>query len=329
MKLLVTGGTGYIGSHTVKALIKAGHTVFVFDSLEKSSKARLHGMIPDEAIIQGNLLNPSDLKAVFASQSFDAVIHFAAYIEAGESVKEPGRFFWNNTAGTINLLNAMHDHNVNHLVFSSTAAVYGEPNEIPIKETASTQPTNPYGSSKLLVEEVLTDLTRLTSLQATILRYFNACGADPDGQLGENHNPETHLIPLILQVASGEREQIKLFGTDYSTPDGTAVRDYIHVTDLANAHVKALEAQFSDANSKLATYNVGSGQGYSVKEVLEACRKETNHPIPATEEPRRPGDPAQLVAEATKITTELGWEPCYSDLPTIIKTAWAWHQKSH
>ncbi len=327
MTILVTGGAGYIGSHTVKALQRAGHTIYIFDSLEHGSQTTIETLGLADSFIPGSILDTEALDQAFARASFDAVIHFAAYIEAGESVKEPGRFFWNNTAGSINLLNAMRAHDVHQLVFSSTAAVYGEPKTVPITEDAAKAPTNPYGTSKLLIEQVISDLTTFTPLKATVLRYFNACGADPDGQLGENHQPETHLIPLVLQVAAGKRPEIKIFGTDYPTPDGTAVRDYIHVSDLAQAHVMALESQ-AKADTKLRRYNVGTGHGYSVKEVIEACRQATKHPIPTREEARRPGDPAQLVADSSQIQHELGWQPNHSDLKTITMTAWNWAKQA-
>lgn len=326
MQILVTGGAGYIGSHTVKALQQSGHEVIVFDSLENGHPESLPAFELAKNLFKGNLLDNDELDSLFQQFKFDAVIHFAAYIEAGESVKVPGKFFWNNTAGTINLLNTMNAYEVNRLVFSSTAAVYGQPKESPIPESAVKDPTNPYGRSKLLIEEALKDLTTFTPLRATVLRYFNAAGCDPDGQLGENHEPETHLIPLVLQVATGKRDHIKLFGTDYPTPDGTCVRDYIHVSDLAEAHVLALET-LDSASEPLRRYNVGTGKGYSVKEIIETCRTVTGHTIPAQEEPRREGDPAELVADSIKLQKELNWKPQHSELTTIIKSAWNWHQK--
>ncbi len=324
MTILVTGGAGFIGSHTVKELRQAGHQVAVFDSFEKGARANLAGFIDPQAIFEGNVLQTADLDRVFAAQPFEAVIHFAAYIEAGESVNDPGRFFWNNTAGTINLANAMVKHGVHQLVFSSTAAVYGQPQTTPISETAPTQPTNPYGSSKLLAEEALRVYTAHTPLKVTALRYFNAAGADPDGQLGENHRPETHLIPLVLQVAAGKRAKVDVFGTDYPTPDGTAIRDYIHVFDLAAAHLAALRP----ARQGWRVYNVGTGRGFSVGEIIATCRQETGRPIPVKNGPRRPGDPPILVADAQKITGDLEWQPRYSDLAGIVKTAWNWVSKS-
>lgn len=324
MRVLVTGGAGYIGSHTVKALLEAGHEPVIFDSLEKGHRHVL-AQFPSVPFIEGDVRILADIQRAFRQEKVAAVIHFAAYIEAGESVKEPMRFFENNTLGAINVLKALRDAGVEHFIFSSTAAVYGEPDQVPIPETAVRKPTNPYGTSKLLVEHVLETTCELTPLKATILRYFNACGADPAGELGEQHQPETHLIPLTLQVANGEREAIQIFGTDYPTPDGTAIRDYIHVSDLAQAHVAALEAQ-KHHNRKLTTYNVGTGQGYSVREIITTCREITGHAIPAHESPRRAGDPAVLVAKATKIKQELDWQPQHSDLRTIIATAWQWHQ---
>lgn len=329
MNTLVIGGAGFIGSHTVKALCQAGHTVSVFDSFEKGHSKSLEALVPSERIFKGNILDSNTLDEVFAKHSFDAVIHFAAYIEAGESVIDPGKFFQNNTAGAISIINTMLKHSVHQLVFSSTAAVYGNPKTMPIPETAVDVPTNPYGTSKLLVEQAIADYTQFTPLKATILRYFNAAGADHDGHLGENHQPETHLIPLILQVALGQREKIKLFGTDYPTPDGTNIRDYIHVDDLARAHVMALETQ-ATSEDKLWIFNVGTGHGYSVKEVVAMARKVTGHPIPTEGSPRREGDPVELVADASKIQAKLGWKAERSDLETIVADAWQWlNQNPH
>lgn len=327
MNILVVGGAGFIGTHTIKALQRSNHTVTLFDSFEHGYEPAAHMLLDKKSIYTGNILNSNDLGNVFKNNTFDAVIHFAAYIEAGESVTSPAKFFTNNTAGSFSLFQTMLDYGVHNLVFSSTAAVYGQPKTVPIPETASKKPTNPYGTSKYLVEQALADLCANTPLKATILRFFNAAGADPEGQLGEFHDPETHLIPLVLQVAQGKRESIKIFGADYPTPDGTAVRDYIHVDDLANAHVMALETA-KDTSEPLRTYNVGTGRGYSVLEVIESVRKVTGHPIPAEQHPRRAGDPAELVANSSKIQSELGWAPKSSDLETIVTHAWQW-LKSH
>lgn len=325
MHVLVTGGAGYIGSHTVKALKKAGYTVSVLDSLENGHLESLDSLVEKQNIFIGNLLDTDFLNQTFRNNNFDAVMHFAAYALVGESVEKPGKYFWNNTAGTTNLLNAMIEHGVNHFVFSSTCAVYGQPEVVPITEDTAKHPENPYGLSKLLSEQVIQEIAQASPLKATALRYFNACGADREGKLGEDHAPESHLIPLILQVALGQRQEIKIFGTDYPTPDGTAVRDYIHVEDLASAHIKALEQQKQSEN-KFSFYNLGTGKGYSVKEVIETCRQVTGHAIPAVETDRRPGDPPELVANPAKANKELEWNPECSDLETIIQTAWNWHK---
>lgn len=326
MRIIVFGGAGFIGSHTVKALLKANHQVTIFDSFEKGNRDLAYRLVGKTNCFEGSILDGNALTTAL-QPGFDAAIHFAAYIEAGESVTDPCRFYQNNTAGSINVINALVKQGVNQIVFSSTAAVYGNPTQIPIPESAPLEPTNPYGESKRLVEKVLADVTKATPLKATILRYFNAAGADPDGEMGENHEPESHLIPLVLQVAQDKRHAIKIYGSDYPTLDGTCVRDYIHVTDLANAHVLALESQTRSQDS-LRIFNVGTGRGYSVKEVIEMCRNVTNHPIPVETSDRRPGDPAQLVADPQNITQKLGWQPHYSDLQTIIKHAWQWQNRA-
>jgi UDP-glucose 4-epimerase len=318
--VLVTGGAGYIGSHTVRELSAAGYEVLIYDSLEKGHAAA----VSNYRLIVGDLGDGLKLDRVFQEFKIDAVVHFAAYIEAGESVKDPGRFFANNTAGSLSLLQAMTRAKVDRIVFSSTAAVYGEPAEVPILETAPKQPENPYGLSKLMVEQMLEAFHGAHGLRSISLRYFNAAGAHPGGEVGEDHHPETHLIPVILQVPLGKREKIFIFGDDYDTPDGTCIRDYIHVQDLASAHVAALKAL--EGRIERDAFNVGTGTGFSVREVIEAARAVTGHPIPAEVRPRRAGDPARLVASSEKLRRELGWAPKMPDLQQILGTAWEWYR---
>ena len=318
MKVLVTGGAGYIGGTVVRQLLAAGHQVVVLDDLGHGKRAN----VPDSvAFVQGGIGDAAILDNICAAHKFDGILHFAALIEAGESMHHPERFFRNNTAATTVLLQAVIDHKIPRLVFSSTAAVYGNPLRIPIEEDAVKAPTNVYGESKLLVEQMLPWLAQIHGLRYAVLRYFNVAGALED--YGEAHEPETHLIPLILDVALGKRASIKIFGTDYDTPDGTCIRDYIHVADIGRAHLLALEAL--DTNSRL-TYNLGNGCGFSVREVIEAARRVTGHPIPVVEEPRREGDPAQLVASSEKIQLELGWRPEVPAIEDILASAWRWHQ---
>jgi UDP-glucose 4-epimerase len=318
--LLVTGGAGYIGSHTLRALSEAGYDLLVYDSLEKGHRSA----VANYRLIVGELADGLKLDRVFREFPVAAVVHFAAFIEAGESVREPARYFRNNTAGTLSLLESMIRNDVLQLVFSSTAAVYGDPERLPIEEDDRKEPTNPYGRSKLMVEQLLDDFAPAYGLRSLSLRYFNAAGADPGGRIGEDHRPETHLIPILLEVALGKRPEIAVFGDDYPTRDGTCVRDYIHVCDLADAHLLAV--RHLEEGAARGVYNLGNGSGFSVREVIEAARAVTGHPIPAVVRPRRAGDPAQLVAAAGRIRRDLGWEPRFPALPDIIASAWNWRR---
>ena len=322
MRLLVLGGAGYIGSHTALELIKKGHEVIVVDNLVTGYEKA----IPDKAVFyQGDIRNFDFLDNLFKKEKIDAVIHFAAYSLVGESVTNPLKYYDNNLYGTKVLLEAMIKNNVNKIVFSSTAATYGEPENIPILESDRTCPTNPYGETKLAMEKMFHGASKAHGLSYVSLRYFNACGADATGQIGEAHNPESHLIPLVLQVPNGKRESVSIYGTDYDTPDGTCIRDYIHVTDLAEAHILAVEYLAKGGESNI--FNLGNGVGYSVREVIETARRVTGHPIPATEVPRRAGDPARLVASGEKAKNILGWEPKIKQLDEIVESAWKWHRK--
>lgn len=318
-QVLVTGGAGYIGSHTVRALAEAGHQVTIYDSLEKGHAAAVAGF----PLVRGELADEARLEQTLRDTAAEAVVHFAAYINVGESATDPGKYFANNTAGTLSLLRAMTRTGASRIVFSSTAAVYGEPEEVPIPESAAKRQENAYGSSKWMVEQLFEWFEKAHDLRSVSLRYFNAAGAHPSGEIGEDHQPETHLIPLTLQVALGQRAEIAMFGDDYDTPDGTCVRDYVHVCDLASAHVLALDALARGARRE--AYNVGNGSGFSVKQVVEVSRKVTGHAIPATVKPRRPGDPARLVASSERLRKELGWTPRWPDLREIVSTAWTWH----
>ena len=321
MRLLVLGGAGYIGSHTALELIKKGHEVIVVDNLVTGYEKA----VPDKAVFyQGDIRNLEFLDNLFKKEKIDAVIHFAAYSLVGESVTNPLKYYDNNLYGTKVLLEAMIKNNVNKIVFSSTAATYGEPENIPILESDRTCPTNPYGETKLAMEKMFHWASKAHGLSYVSLRYFNACGADATGQIGEAHNPESHLIPLVLQVPNGKRESVSIYGTDYDTPDGTCIRDYIHVTDLAQAHILAVEYLARGGESDI--FNLGNGVGYSVREVIETARSVTGHPIPATEVPRRAGDPARLVASGEKAKKVLGWEPEIKKLDDIIASAWKWHR---
>jgi len=317
-RILVTGGAGYIGSVVVTQLLAKGYEPIVFDDLSHGHRAAL----PSAAkFIAGDVADRGALDEVFTEYEPQAVMHFAAFIEAGESMQRPEKYFRNNTANALTLLEAVLAHGVKRFVFSSTAALYGTPEKTPIEEDAALQPTNAYGESKLLVEQMLDWLQRIHGLRYSCLRYFNAAGAA--GEQGEDHHPESHLIPIALQVALGERKELAIFGTDYPTPDGTCVRDYVHVSDLAAAHLLVLQA----LNEKgRLIYNLGNGRGFSVREVIETVRRITGHAIPAKESPRRPGDPAVLVASSEKIKRELGWSPQYADLESIVRSAWNWRK---
>jgi UDP-glucose 4-epimerase len=318
VKILVTGGAGYIGGTVSRILLERGHTVVVYDNLCHSQRS----MVPEGAtFVEGDVADSKRLGEIFAGASFAGVMHFAALIEAGESMRQPEVYFRNNTAATLSLLEAMLKNNLRRFVFSSTAAVYGEPVTTPIAEAAALVPTNPYGESKLLVEQMLAWMQRVHGMSYASLRYFNVAGAIPGR--GEAHEPESHLIPLILDVALGRRASIKVFGQDYPTPDGTCVRDYIHVADLAEAHLLALEAL--EKRDRMI-YNLGNGRGFTVREVVESVRRVTGRPIPVEELPRRPGDPAVLIASSAKIEAELGWKPKYTQLDDIVRSAWQWHQ---
>ena len=323
MRVLVTGGAGYIGGTVANALLDADHEVVIYDNLCHARR----DLVPARAeFLEGDIADRAKLEQIFEARHFDGVMHFAALIEAGESMKVPEVYFRSNTAATLSLLEAMIAKKVDRLVFSSTAALYGNPESIPIREDAKLQPTNTYGESKLLVEHMLHWINQIHGLRYASLRYFNVAGAvvDPSGSRGEAHEPESHLIPLILDVALGLRKNIKIFGQDYPTADGTCVRDYIHVSDLAKAHLLALDAL--GTHSKLI-YNLGSGNGFTVREVIDSVRRVTGKPIEVEELPRRAGDPAVLVASSEKITAELGWKPDYPNLDDIIASAWAWHQQ--
>ena len=318
----MTGGAGYIGSHTVKALVEAGHHVVVFDDLSTGHRASVAGV----PFVQGDVTRREDLLDALKRYSIDAVMHFAAKSLVGESMQDPAKYYVNNVAGGVTLLEALREAGVETIIFSSTAAVYGEPESIPIPEEHPLRPTSVYGRTKLMFEQMLEDYRRVYGLRYAALRYFNAAGADPGGQIGEDHDPETHLIPIVLQAALGQREAVTIFGTDYDTPDGTCIRDYIHVTDLADAHVLALEAL--KAGGPGGVYNLGNGNGFSVRQVIEAAERVVGAKIPVKEGDRRAGDPAVLVASSEKARRELGWKPRFTDLDEIVRTAWQWH-RSH
>jgi UDP-glucose 4-epimerase len=321
-RFLVVGGAGYIGSHMVKLLLERGHRVAVLDNLSTGHRSAVAGV----DFIEGDLGDKELLGTILSAEKIDCVMHFAAFSLVGESVQDPLRYYWNNLAETSELLTAMREHGVDKFILSSTAAVYGEPDTVPILETASTNPTNPYGHSKVFIEQVLEDCRNAYGMKYVSLRYFNAAGADQAGKIGEDHRPETHLIPLVLQVALGQRDSISIFGTDWDTPDGTCIRDYIHVNDLAEAHILAAQRMMDGGDS--AVYNLGCENGYSVREIINIARHITGHPIPVREIQRRPGDPARLIASSKKIKAELGWRPRFDDPEKIIASAWKWH-KTH
>jgi UDP-glucose 4-epimerase len=321
MNILVTGGAGYIGGTVSRILLASGHKVTVFDNFCHSRRSAVP---TDATLVEGSLADRTLLESTLRNRAFDGVMHFAALIEAGESMKVPEVYFRNNTAGTLSLLEAMQATGHNKLVFSSTAACYGEPEKTPILEDAKLSPTNPYGESKLLSEYMMRWQNNAHGLRFAALRYFNVAGAIPG--YGENHEPESHLIPLLLDVALGRRESIRIYGNDYPTPDGTCVRDYIHVADLADAHLLALGALKTRSH---VVYNIGTGSGFTVQQVIDSVRRVTGHPIPVELHPRRPGDPAVLVASSAAIQRELGWTPKYPQLDDIIASAWAWHRQLH
>ncbi|MBC2851203.1 UDP-glucose 4-epimerase GalE [Cetobacterium sp. 8H] len=321
MAILVCGGAGYIGSHAVKALIEAKREVIVLDNMQTG---HIEAVPENIKLVLGDLRDIEFLNRVFEENKIDGVIHFAADSLVGESMTNPAKYFENNVMGSMNLLNTMKKYGVKNIVFSSTAATYGEPKNIPILETDETKPTNPYGESKLMVEKLLKWYDYAYGIKYTALRYFNVAGAYPTGEIGEDHSPETHLIPIILQVALGKREKIAIYGDDYPTEDGTCIRDYVHVMDLVDAHILALDRLAKGEES--AIYNLGNGEGFSVKQVIEVARKVTKHEIVAEVSPRRAGDPAKLVASSKKAIDELKWKPKYSSLEAMIETAWKWHK---
>jgi UDP-glucose 4-epimerase len=323
--ILVTGGAGYIGSHTVLALQQAGYNVVVLDNLVYGHRDIAETLKVE--LIVGDTNDRALLDNLFASRPIDAVMHFAAYAYVGESVTQPDKYYRNNVTGTLTLLEAMVAASVKKFVFSSTCATYGVPEVVPIPENHPQNPINPYGMTKLMVEHMLSDFDPAYDFKSVSFRYFNAAGADPEGRLGEDHNPETHLIPLVLMTALGKQDAISILGTDYPTPDGTCIRDYIHVTDLAQAHVLGLEYLLKGGDSQV--FNLGNGSGFSVREVIETARRITGKEISAIERDRRPGDPPALVGSGEKARTVLGWSPQYADLEQILTHAWAWHQKRH
>lgn len=322
MAVLVCGGAGYIGSHINKQLNKEGYETVVFDNLVYGHReAAKWGHF-----VQGDLQNLDEIEAVFRNYKIDAVFHFAAYAYVGESVGQPEKYYYNNVANTLNLLHVMKQYGCDKIIFSSTCATYGEPERVPITEDMPQDPINPYGASKLMVERIFQDYSKAYGLKFVVLRYFNAAGADPEGEIGESHTPETHLIPLVLDAASGRREDIKVFGTDYDTPDGSCIRDYIHVYDLATAHLLALH--YLEEGKESDFFNLGNALGTSVLEVVEAVKKVSGREFTVTLTGRRPGDPAKLVGSSEKAQKVLGWRPVYGDIDTIVGHAWNWHKKA-
>jgi UDP-arabinose 4-epimerase len=319
MRVLVTGGAGYIGSHTAKALAAGGHLPVALDNLERGHRWAVRGGL----LVEADMADRVALGRALAEHRIEAVIHFAAYAYVGESMAQPERYFRNNAVGTLNLLDAMRERGVGQIVFSSSCATYGDPATVPIAEELLQAPVNPYGESKLIAERMIRWYARVHGLAATALRYFNAAGADPEGELGERHEPETHLVPLAIGAALGQVPRLEIYGVDYATPDGTAVRDYVHVSDLADAHVRALEHPGPPGDMR--AYNLGAGQGVSVREVVAAVERVGGRKVPRVEVGRRPGDPPVLLAAIGKAQRELGWEPRHSSLDAIVETAWRWH----
>lgn len=322
MRVLVTGGAGYIGSHTAKALAKAGHEVVVLDNFSAGHR----WAVKWGPCVEGDLADPAVVKSALKAYGIDAVMHFAASIQVGESVRDPKKYFWNNVVNTLRLLDAMIDAGVAHIVFSSSAAVYGNPEKVPIPEEHPTRPVNPYGDTKLMMERALEHYGAAYGVRWMALRYFNAAGADPEGELGEEHDPESHLIPLVIRAALGRSPHVEIYGTDYATPDGTAIRDYIHIADLADAHVKALEYLARGGESR--ALNLGTGQGHTVREVIAAVAKVRGSAVPTRDAPRRAGDPPSLVADPTQAMSLLNWKPRCSDLASIVESAWKWHGRN-
>lgn len=321
MAILVCGGAGYIGSHINKQLHKEGYETIVFDNLVYGHRETVRW----GTFLKGDLKNIEDIESVFEKYSIDAVFHFAAFAYVGESVQEPEKYYYNNVVNTLNLLQVMKKYGCRKIIFSSTCATYGEPECVPITEDMAQRPINPYGATKLMVERILQDYHKAYGLEYVVLRYFNAAGADPEGEIGENHNPETHIIPLVLDAASGKREDIKVFGTDYDTADGSCVRDYIHVYDLATAHVLALH--HLEQGKESLFLNLGNEAGTSVLEVIDSVKKVTGKEFKVTLTERRAGDPAKLVGSSKKAQEVLGWKPIYSDIDVIVKHAWKWHER--
>ncbi|WP_367342550.1 UDP-glucose 4-epimerase GalE [Limosilactobacillus sp.] len=320
MSILVAGGAGYIGSHMVADLVEKGYDVVVADNLSTGHRAAIN---PQAKFYEGDIRDRAFLDKVFNQENIEAVVHFAAFSLVAESMKKPLKYFDNNTGGMITLLEAMHDHGIKYIVFSSTAATYGIPEHMPIKESDPQVPINPYGESKLAMEKIMKWCDKAYGIHFVALRYFNVAGAKPDGTIGEDHHPETHLVPIILQVAEGKRKELSIFGDDYNTPDGTNVRDYVHPMDLADAHILAIK--YLQAGNPSNAFNLGSSTGFSNKQMLEAAREVTGKEIPAKMAPRRPGDPDALVAASDKARQVLGWKPQYDDVKKIIATAWKWH----
>lgn len=318
MRILVTGGAGYVGSHAARFLDQAGHDIWVYDNLSQGHRS---AALPGK-LIEGDLHDQARLETVLREKRIEAVMHFAAFALVGESVSDPAKYYRNNVVGSLSLFEAMRAANVGKIVFSSTTATYGTPEKVPINENELQRPINPYGFTKLVIEQALADYAHAYGFGYAALRYFNAAGASPRGDLGEDHSPESHLIPIVLQVALGRRPCITVFGDDYPTPDGTCIRDYIHVDDLAAAHAKAVERLLPGEGIKL---NLGTGQGHSVREVIESCRRVTGRDIPTEPGPRRPGDPPELVADSSRARSVLDWEPKFVELDAIVSTAWRWH----